>query len=249
MKKYFISGLLFLSILSLISCSPRQAGLTPEDGQSVARMLSYSDSGTNFLGAYALAEDLYRRNIRTPDVLFSLAFTKDKVKPDAAGSIRLYLKCVGMLERDPSASADPLLKIKAYFYLGYTYGKRKKTERADEYLNSAMAALDRLNTAGRLDDGIGFYLLAYCLERQKLHDLSVEYYQKAIDWFEQNRPGSYYLRGSYYNIGLHYYNVMDYKNAVIYWRLAYEKEPASGYFKETYKKWFDTARDALGFDE
>ena len=211
-------------------------------------MLAVSDTGTNFAWSCAAAEDLYQRKIRTPEVLFALAFTLDKVRPDAGRSIRLYQKCIDLLDRNPSASADPLLKIKAFFYLGYTFDKLKKKSKADDYLNSALAALDRLNTADRLDDGIGFYLLAYCFERQKLHEMSVEYYQKAIVWFERNRPGSYYLRGSYYNIGLYYYNTMDYKNALIYWGLAYEKEPPSGYFKETYRKWLDAAREAVGFD-
>jgi len=235
-------------LLFLASCVQKETEITDTDRQFIGQMNEAVDSGTNFLGAYAIAKDLYDRGIRDPEVLFNLAFTADKVRPDPSFSISLYRKCLARFEDEPAAFSDIILKVKTYFYLGYLYEKMRKPDKADDNMNSAFAQLDRLNKASKLDDGVGFYLLAYCYARHKQHELSLEFYQKALDWFEQNRPDSYYLRGCFYNIGLYYYNAMDYKNAVVYWRQAWEKEPASGYFKEIYRKSYDLAREAQGLD-
>jgi tetratricopeptide (TPR) repeat protein len=183
---------------------------------------------------------------KSAEYLYYKAFLTHKVEGKPRIAVKWFRKALDAVRSPKIRSSDPLLEEKIIFYMSYALAESGKKEEAAGWMNAAFSLLERLDQNGRLVDGQGYYLMAYCYDRRNEPDLSRAFYEKAIAAFSTNSTKSYYLAGSYFNVGLQHYNAKEYAEAVQWWEKALAAEPPDGAFREYYRKWYETARQAAG---
>jgi tetratricopeptide (TPR) repeat protein len=221
---------------------PAPTKLTEAQAQNLQDASRLSNQG-DFEAAYLLIQSLRAEKVQDPAVEFYTGFLVEKLKEDKKSSVRHFKKALALMETLGTSERDPILQALSWFYMAYSLEKLKRNEESESALSSAFAILEKLDEAGQLKDGIGYYMLAYAYDKHNQKELSVEYYRKAIAYFETNNLNYYYLRGALYNIGLYHYNNGEFSLAAQYWKSAYEKEPANGYFKNFYEQWYTIASE------
>ncbi|GEM_PF-4884280 len=230
----------FLSSSCFFSTKP--IALT-EEQETLLNNASYLANQGDFDRSYGIIQQLRSEKVQNPAVEFYSGFLVEKTKGDKKASIRHYINAIKMMDSIAPSERNPLLQSMTWFYMAYSYERLKKTEKAEHALSAAFAILDKLNSVGRLQDGIGYYMLAYAYDKHNQKELSVDYYKKAITYFEENNLNYYYLRGALYNIGLYHYNNNEFREAAEFWKEAYEKEPENGHFKDFYEQWYTIASE------
>lgn len=229
------------AVLAVAACGGGGGGGV--SGEDVVRVRALVREG-RFVQAKAVVDGWGR--VTDPEGLYYRAFLAHRVEGRPERAVRMFGAVLRRL-RSGVEVGDPLLEVKAVFYAAYAAAEAGREAEAERGFDEALSFLEGMERAGRLIDGEGWYMLAYCYDRRKESGLAERYYGRAAAFFATNMPGHYLRGGAFFNIGRMYYNRQDYGAAMRWWGRALAVTPGDGAFREHYLRWYEVARQASEF--